>query len=216
MRRDSFVEVAQRLIQTKGYEQLSVQDVLDATGASKGAFYHYFNSKEALLEAVIERIGDAVIVLIAPIATDRTLTPLEKLQRIFITAGQWKAERKDLMLALARAWYSDHNAIVRERLRNVVSARLAPLIATILREGKELRVFDVGSPDHAAAILVGLLLDTGDATKDMLFARQEGAIPFAEVELAIASYNQAFERILGLAPGSFQIIDPPTLHFWFD
>ncbi len=216
MRRDSFVEVAQRLIQTKGYEQLSVQDVLDATGASKGAFYHYFNSKEALLEAVIERIGDAVIVLIAPIATDRTLTPLEKLQRIFITAGQWKAERKDLMLALARAWYSDHNAIVRERLRNVVSARLAPLIATILREGKELCVFDVGSPDHAAAILVGLLLDTGDATKDMLFARQEGAIPFAEVELAIASYNQAFERILGLAPGSFQIIDPPTLHFWFD
>ena len=52
VRRDEFVDAAQRLIQSPGYEQMSVQDVLDELGASKGAFYHYFDSKEALLEAV--------------------------------------------------------------------------------------------------------------------------------------------------------------------
>lgn len=40
--RDVFVDAAQLLIQTKGYERFSFQDVLDATATSKGAFYHYF------------------------------------------------------------------------------------------------------------------------------------------------------------------------------
>ena len=52
IRRDAFLDVAERLIRIKGYEQMTVQDVLDELDASKGAFYHYFDSKEALLQAV--------------------------------------------------------------------------------------------------------------------------------------------------------------------
>ena len=32
--------------------------MLEDVGASKGAFYHYFDSKAALLEAVVERMVD--------------------------------------------------------------------------------------------------------------------------------------------------------------
>jgi AcrR family transcriptional regulator len=56
IRRDAFVEATQRLIALKGYEEMSVQDVLDELDASRGAFYHYFDSKVALLEAVIGRM----------------------------------------------------------------------------------------------------------------------------------------------------------------
>src|SRR6476659_8604661 len=45
VRRDVFIDAAQALIQTRGAERFSVQDILDATDASKGAFYHYFDSK---------------------------------------------------------------------------------------------------------------------------------------------------------------------------
>ena len=55
VRRDAFLDVAQRLVQTKGYEAMSIQDVLGELEASKGAFYHYFDSKQALLQAVVER-----------------------------------------------------------------------------------------------------------------------------------------------------------------
>ena len=41
VRRDAFVDAAQRIMATKGYEALSVQEVIDAVDASKGAFYHY-------------------------------------------------------------------------------------------------------------------------------------------------------------------------------
>ena len=63
LRRETFVDSAQRLITTKGYEEMSIGDVLADTGASKGAFYHYFDSKAALLDAVIERMVDQATVL---------------------------------------------------------------------------------------------------------------------------------------------------------
>ncbi len=56
LRRDEFVDAAQRLIAAKGYEALSIQDLLDDLGASKGAFYHYFGSKSDLLGAVVDRM----------------------------------------------------------------------------------------------------------------------------------------------------------------
>ena len=54
-RRDQIIEAAERLFYEKGYEQTSVQDVLDALSLSKGGFYHYFQSKIELLEAVCRR-----------------------------------------------------------------------------------------------------------------------------------------------------------------
>ena len=42
VRRNEILDVAQRLIYTKGYEQMTIQDILDGLQISKGAFYHYF------------------------------------------------------------------------------------------------------------------------------------------------------------------------------
>jgi len=216
VRRDAILDVAERLMRTCGYEEMSVQDIQDELGVSRGAIYHYFGSKAEILDAVSERTTDTVIAVIEPIADDVGLTPLAKLQQVFAVAGQWKAERKELMVALAQAWYSDHNLLVRERLGHMVTARLTPLIAGILRDGKAEGVFHVGSPDHAAAILVAMLLDSGEALSRMVFAGLEGTASFEEIEIAISAYNEAFGRILGLSSGSFEIIDSPTLRFWLD
>jgi AcrR family transcriptional regulator len=216
VRRDAILDVAERLMRTCGYEEMSVQDIQDELGVSRGAIYHYFGSKAEILDAVSERTTDTVIAVIEPIADDADLTPLAKLQQVFAVAGQWKAERKELMVALAQAWYSDHNLLVRERLGHMVTARLTPLIAGILRDGKAEGVFDIGSPDHAATILVAMLLDSGEALSRLIFARLAGTVPFEDVERAIAAYNEAFERILGLSSGSFEIVDTRTLRFWLD
>ena len=74
VKRDAFVEAGMRLISASGYEALSIQDVLDDVGASKGAFYHYFGSKADLLEAVVGRITDGVLEQLTPIARAPGLT----------------------------------------------------------------------------------------------------------------------------------------------
>src|SRR5205807_7328682 len=100
VRRDAFLDVAQRLVQAKGYEAMSIQDVLDELDASKGAFYHYFDSKQALLEAVVDRFADGALATLAPVLEDADMPALRKLEGIFAGIASWKAERKEFVLAI--------------------------------------------------------------------------------------------------------------------
>jgi len=213
--REAFLDAAERLIRADGYERMSVQDVLDAVGASKGAFYHYFDSKDALLEAVVERMGDAVLAVVEPIVADPDLPAAAKLQAVLAAGGAWKAERSDLLLALVRSWYGPHNDLVRARIARSGAARLAPLVARVIRQGAAEGVFDASSPDDSAAVLVALLVGSGDAFARLVVDRLDGRIPFAEAERRIAAYEEAIERVLGLAPGSLVLVDPAAMHVWF-
>jgi len=216
VRRDAFLDVAEQLVRTRGWEQVTVQDILDAAGASKGAFYHYFDSKEALLEAVIERMTDAGLALVEPIVEDAGLHATAKLQAVFSTAGRWKTERSDVLLALMRSWYSDENDLVRLRIARAGAARIRPVLARIVRQGTAEGAFSPTSPDHAAVILVALLNGSSDEIGRLALDRQDGRVTFEEVERFMGAYEEAIERILGLSPGSFVLIDSPSLHVWFD
>ena len=48
IRRNEILDAAQRLIYTKGYDQMSIQDILAESHISKGAFYHYFELQASL------------------------------------------------------------------------------------------------------------------------------------------------------------------------
>ena len=215
LRRDTFVDAAARLIQTKGYEQMSLQDLLDDLDASRGAFYHYFDSKVALLQAVVERMVDLATAAFAPIVDDPALSAVQKLEGVFSGLAQWKTERKELVLQLIRVWLSDENALVREKMRQQTAMRLTPLLARIVRQGQAEGTISAGSPEHTAVVLVSLVLGANETASRLFVARQARAITLEDVERTIAAYTEAFERVLGLPPGSWPATDPQIVREWF-
>lgn len=54
-KRDMMMEVALSMFMEKGYEHVSVDDIIEATGTSKGTFYHYFKSKDAIISAIYNK-----------------------------------------------------------------------------------------------------------------------------------------------------------------
>jgi AcrR family transcriptional regulator len=207
VRREAFLDAGQRLIQTKGYTQLSIQDVIEELSASKGAFYHYFDSKAALLEGVVSRMVDGATASLAPAVADPDRSALEKFDAVFSGLASFKAERKDFILALMRVWLSDDNAIVREKFRRGVIARMTPLLATIIRQGVAEGSFTTTSPDRTARVFVSLVLGANEAAVDLFAARQAGTVTFEEAEGTLAAFAEAFERILGARPGSLGFAD---------
>ena len=215
VRRDAFLDVAQRLVQTKGYEAMSIQDVLDELEASKGAFYHYFDSKQALLEAVVERFADGAMASLAPVLDDPGLPALAKLEKVFAGIAILKAEQKELMLAIIEVWNSDGNAIVREKVRRLSERIMIPLLSAVVQQGLEEGTVQVDSPDQTATVLVSLMLGFQQQATDLFIERQSGAIPFEVVQRSVAAHTEAFERILGIPKGSLTLTDDKTLRFWF-
>src|SRR4030081_1536888 len=215
VRREAFFEVAQRLIQTKGYEQMSIQDVLDALGTSRGAFYHYFDSKQALLEAVVERFADGAMATVVPILGDPDLPALRQREKLFAGVARWKAESKELVLAIMEVWNSDSNALVRDKVRRMTIRRMVPLLSAVVEQGIQEGVFRVGPADDTATVLVALMQGFQDLAVEYFIARQAGSITFEVVQRRVAAFAEAFECVLGVPNGSLPLTDEPTLHFWF-
>jgi AcrR family transcriptional regulator len=215
LRRDEFIDAAQRLIQTRGYEQMSIQDVLDGLGASKGAFYHYFDSKEALLTAVINQMVEGAMGLASSIVDDPSLPAPEKFRRLFAAIAQFKNERVELLQGVMRAWISDDNAIVREKFRKVAVRRLSPVMARIVEQGLAEGVFTARPPEPVARVLMSLILGANEAAVELYVARQERTVTFEVVRQTLQAYGDAFDRIVGAESGSFPITDEATLRLWF-
>jgi AcrR family transcriptional regulator len=53
--RETIVEESMKLFSLKGYHSSSLQDILRASGSSKGGFYNHFKSKEDLFFHVLKR-----------------------------------------------------------------------------------------------------------------------------------------------------------------
>ena len=68
-RKQEIIDTANRLFSKKGYSQCSINDILNEIGIAKGTFYHYFRSKEDVLDAVIGSITREVMVKVNSVAS---------------------------------------------------------------------------------------------------------------------------------------------------
>ena len=215
VRRDAFLDVAQRLIMSRGYDGFSIQDVLDETGASKGAFYHYFGAKSDLLEAIVERMAEAIQQRWDEIMARPGLSAIDRLEAIFASTAQYKNARRELSLALLEAWLSDRNTILREKLRQLVARRMTPVLERILRQGMDDGEFTATNAAGTADVIVALIVGIQDEAVRLFVARQRQEVEFDDVVAFFAAYSEAVDRILGLEPGRLSLTDPPTLRTWF-
>lgn len=216
VRRDAFIDAAARLIQTKGYERMSIQDVLDDLDTSRGAFYHYFSSKEELLQAVIDRMGDAVIASLGAVLDDPETPAPRKIELVFSTIGRYKAERRELVLAILEVWLADDNALVREKFRRFGFARLTPVLSSIIRQGAREGSMTVDDPDDTALVVVSLVQGLNELAGQLFVAHHAGTASIESIMRTFGAYKVALERVLGLPRNSLTLIDEATLHWWFD
>jgi AcrR family transcriptional regulator len=214
VRRNEILDAAQRLVYTKGYEQMTIQDLLDDLHISKGAFYHYFDSKVALLDALIDRTFQQAVDILLPIVQDPALPALEKLQRFFNSTARWKTSQKEFLLAVMRIWYADENALVRQKQLVATIDRFAPLMSQIVRQGIHEGVFHTLHPDSMSELMLSMFNSMTDTVTGLLLSDQPPPDALSQLENTTAAYIDALERILGAPSGSLNLVDTEMLKEW--
>jgi AcrR family transcriptional regulator len=216
-KRKEILNAAQRLVFTKGYEQMSIQDVLDEVQISSGAFHHYFDSRGALLEAFVERVKQEAEKPLLPIIHDPNLSAIEKLQGFFDTLDRLRTVHKADLARLARVWYTDANAIVRLKVDEAVFQQRAPLLTEIVRQGVREGIFTAAYPDQAGEVLMSLLQSMGNTHARLLLSFEQERDEkrcIEEIVATHAAYLDAIERVLGAPPHSFSRTDARSVNVW--
>ena len=80
--REEIVLKAIDLFRRQGYHRTSMSDLAGAVGLLKGSFYHYFESKEALMQSVLLFVKDSLELRVYPIAYQEDLLPQERLEKM--------------------------------------------------------------------------------------------------------------------------------------
>lgn len=219
-RRNEILDTAMKLVYTKGYEQMTIQDILDDLHISKGAFYHYFDSKAEVLEAMVERmIAEQVIPLLSPIIDDPNLTAIEKFHHFYEAASRWKISQKTFMLELLQVWMGDENAIVRQKLMASSIRSVAPLLTKIIYQGIGEGVFSSPYPDQMSNVIIYIMEGLSEKLSELLISamkRQLDGDVDKEINTYIGAMNDAVERVLGAPKDSLKLIDPQLMKVWFE
>lgn len=216
-KRNEILNAAQRLVYTKGYERMTIQDILADLQISSGAFYHYFDSKPAVLEAFIERIKEEAEKPLLPIIHDPHLPAIEKLQGFFATLDRLRIAHKADVVKLGRVWYTDDNAIVRQKVDEAVLEQRAPLLNAIVRQGVQEGVFTTAYPDQAGQVILSLLQGMGNTHARLLLSVDQETDEQRRVEEIVAvhaAYMDAIERVLGAPPNSLYRTDAEAVKVW--
>lgn len=216
-KRNQILDAAQRLVYTKGYERTTLQDILAELQISSGAFYHYFDSKPAVLEAFIERIRQETEKPLLPIIHDPQLSAIEKFQGFFDTLDRLRIAHKADVVMLGRVWYTDDNAVVRQKVDQAVREQRAPLLNEIVRQGIREGAFMIAYPDQAGDIILSLLQGMANAHAKLMLSldrEPDQQRSIATIVAIHAAYMDAIERVLGVPSHSFYRVDAEALNVW--
>jgi len=216
-KRNAILDATQQLVYTKGYERMSIQDVLCALQISGGAFHHYFDSRSALLDALIERIREESTKPLLPIVHDTHLTAVQKLQGFLSALDRLRLAHKLELAEVLRVWYADGNAIVRQRVDEAIVKQRAPLLTEIARQGIREGVFTTVFPDQAGDIIMALLQGMGNTHARMLLSLADGCDQRSVVDDIVAThaaYLEAIERVLGALPNSLDRANAQAVMAW--
>ena len=218
-KRNDILDSAQQFLFTKGYERMAIQDIITDLNISSGAFYHYFNSKTVLLEALIERMQQEAEKLLLPIVHDLSLSAQEKLRSFFTKIDNLKITNKSFLLRMIRGWYSDNNAIVRQKVNEATIERRTPLLASIVNQGIQENVFAVSHPSQAAEIILSLTLSMENTFARLLLSSEREHDEPRFIENIVAThdgYMNAIERVLGAPSHFLDNLEAEMVRRWFE
>lgn len=203
------LDCAQRLFFAHGYDNTTVNDIIREAGLSKGAFYHYFDSKASLLEALAVRMARESMTELEPILNDPELDAISRLQALFTGSRRLNVEYAPHIRKTFEVIFRPENIVLFHRMDQAVTAVVTPALADILRQGAEQGVFDAPNPLPFAEMLLQLRLSIGAAMNQALQQAKAGDVDAAAEALneRLRLYGLAVDRVLKLPDGTIEMAE---------
>ncbi|MEM5947544.1 TetR/AcrR family transcriptional regulator [Spirochaetia bacterium 38H-sp] len=202
--KEKIINTATNLFLTKGYDTVSIEEIIRNTGIAKGTFYHHFKSKEELLETIVELMAEESLQQLKQILEDDSLSILEKTKRITNKATQYKLDRLPVIIETLKTWLNPASLTMRKKLEELTYKKTLPFYKEYIIQGQKEGTFDIGrmNPSNAARFIITLSLAiTTEVAEYLLGLAKNPEYEQKLIEL-MDSYQYAYERILGLQEGS--------------
>ncbi|MBN2720035.1 MAG: TetR/AcrR family transcriptional regulator [Proteobacteria bacterium] len=195
-RKKEIIRAARKLFQTRDYGSATMQTLMDELKIAKGTIYHYFASKEELLEAVVEDLIDERLRKKKKLTESSEFQELDALGkfRAFSTFDRLIEDNERILEEL----HGPGNTILHTRQTGRYITMLAPYYADVIREGCDQGLFNTDCPLECAEFLLA----------GIQFITDIGFFPWTGDQVArrVKAIPSLVEAQLGAPKGSFSFL----------
>jgi len=188
------LDKSEKLLAKKGYDNTSIADIIKKVGIAKGTFYHYFKSKDELLDAIVDRMLHHIWAQIDVIVDNNDLDAIGKFFGFFGVFRTISEGREKFLEDI----HKEENAHIHLKIEKKMYPEITPKLEKIIRQGIDENVFDTKYPAEAAKIIMVSIAALTELQEHVHKSIQR-EVDMARVEM----FLDLMERLLGAKPGLF-------------
>ena len=193
---DKILDALQELLENKKLQTISVSEIAQTAGIGKGSIYYYFPSKDAILEALVERSYEKPLKTAKNLSEQKDISPFTRMAMIFQACRNSSSEfLKSKNSAGAGA---QEKAFLPQKYMNHLITELKPVLAEIIRQGIEAGMIHFDRPEVLSEIVLIVLTVKMDNT--LIPSTKE------EIEETIAGLISLLENGTGNPPGTLNFL----------
>lgn len=182
--------MAESLFNEQGYDRTSTNDILKSIGIARGTLYHHFESKEAIMDGIIDRYNKKVIEVAQSIAGSKEMPAIERLLMAITSLNVSGTVSEEMMTQI----HKPQNALMHQKIQKVLITEITPIFTSIIQDGIEENLFYTDYPFESVEMLLvyaSTIFDDG-----MIELTQEQQLQ----RMTAFAYNA--ERLLGTKQGT--------------
>ena len=213
IRKQEVLECAMRLFATQGYEQTSINQIIAELGISKGAFYHHYESKEDLIEALAAMHAEEAMMRVRSVLEDETLDAFGRLSMFLSRMRNIKTESAVKLQAAFAPIFLERNSNLYERTQAAANNVVRPVLAGIIAEGIADRTFDAPDAEAAAHIMLYLMGSTRPLVAALYASTNQLEVQrnINGLVTRMRYLGTVIDRILGIPEGSIELADEASI-----
>lgn len=160
---DKILDALLELLENKTMENISVSEIALTAGIGKGSIYYYFPSKDAILEALVERSYRKPIETAKSLSTQNTIPPFTRMAMIFQACKDSSYEFLSVGKSSTTAT-TQENASIHQKYLNHLILEMKPALTKIIEQGIEQGEIQFEYPEALAEIVLIVLAVKFDNT----------------------------------------------------